>query len=426
MNKKNAGNKNNHKNKNKKFNTQNSVSFMFNNTEVTFDPSVVTPPSLQEKIYPVVSLALDVSGTCNMNCIYCAESNTLPKRLPMSKKILKKAIKSLFEWSSFPKLSIHVGSGEPFLQPDLVHTIGSYTRTLQEQEQKKEQKKCREVSLHITTNGTLLTEKMYDWLLHDEWTIKVSLDGPASIHDQNRKDKHQQGTFKKIKPAIDYLYNVPGFSTTSVLCHNTDPAEVFYGIAALNVKKIELVPVATKNSHLRLNKKDIQKYRQFIAGYVNKIVQNESVPWLTRFVKKVQRVMGYGTTRIPCGAGRTFMAAGPEGVLYPCFRFVGIKKYQLGHIDTGINEEKALQFAADTGRPYNQRNICKTCWAAPLCGGPCFACADLIYNKNGEPAPEYCQMVKADCEAAVWLVNILQKKNPELLLDFLGVSTEDV
>ncbi|MGD2248168.1 MAG: radical SAM protein [Candidatus Methanofastidiosia archaeon] len=415
-------------NKNKKVDIQNPVSFIFNDTEITFNPSVINPPPLQEKIYPVVSLALDVSGTCNMNCIYCAESSTMPKRLSMSQRILKKSIKSLFEWSSFPKLSIHVGSGEPFLQPDLVHTIGAYARTLQKKEQKKEQKqkKDREVSLHITTNGTLLTEDIYTWLLRDKWTIKVSLDGPASIHDQNRKDKHGQGTFKKIKPVITQLCHVPGFSTTSVLCHNTDPADVFYGIAALNVKKIELVPVAVKDSDLQLTKTDIKKYRQFIAGYVKKIVQNEPVPWLTRFVKKVQRVMGYGATRIPCGAGRTFIAVGPKGVIYPCFRFVGIEKYELGHIDTGINEEKALQFAADTGRPYNQRNACTNCWAAPLCGGPCFACADLIYDKNGEPAPEYCDMVRADCEAAVWLVNILKKENPELLLKFLGVSTEDV
>jgi len=421
----------NKKTRESEYNTCNpdSGSFLFNGTEVTFNPAVVTPPPLQEKLYPIVSLALDVSGTCNMHCIYCAESSTMPKRQPMSTDILKKAIKSLFEWSHFPSLSIHVGSGEPFLQPDLVHLIGTYTRALQKREQEREQEKNqhpREVSLHITTNGTLLTEKMYDWLLHDKWTIKVSLDGPAFIHDRNRKNKDGEGTFKKIKPAIDYLCHVPGFSTTSVLCHNTDPAEVFYGIAALNVKKIELVPVASKDSHLTLTEEDIEKYRQFILGYAKKIAQNESLPRLTRFVKKVQRVMGYGTTRIPCGAGRTFIATGPEGILYPCFRFIGIEKYELGHIDTGIDEEKVMHFAAHTGRPYNQRNTCNTCWAAPLCGGPCFACADLIYDNNGEPAPDYCEMVRADCEAAVWLVNTLNKKHPEILLDFLGVSLEDV
>lgn len=393
--------------------------FKFCGTDVIFDPAVVEPPPFVEKSFPVTSLALDVSGTCNMQCIYCAESSTMPQRPPMSRKILEKAVDSLLEWSSHNRLSLHVGSGEPLLQPGAVQKIGQRARQLEKEWE-------AEVTLHLTTNGTLLTKNICDWLVKDRWRVKISLDGSARIHDQNRKDRQGRGTYKRIEKYVQNLSEIPTFSTTSVLCHKTDPREVFYGIAALGVKNIEIVPVAVEYpSPLGLTEEDIKRYSEFVSEYVQKIAQGESLPYLIRFMNRLHRVLGFGNNRVPCGAGRTFIAVAPDGVLYPCFRFIGIEEYQLGHITTGINREKALNFALKGGRPYDKREKCRNCWAAPLCGGPCFACAELLFHKNGEPSPDYCDMVTADCEAAAWLVQTLREETPERLVDLLGVHVED-
>lgn len=353
-----------------------------------------------------------------MKCVYCAENSTMPQRPVMSQEMVKKAVDSLFSWSSHNKLSLHVGSGEPLIQADAVHEIGRMARKLQ---------KDRQVSLHLTTNGLLLTDEICDWLIQDGWRVKVSLDGPQYIHDQNRKDIQGQGTYEKIEKYIKRLSEIPTFSTTSVLCHGTDPKKVFYGIAALGVQNIEVVPVAVVHpSPLGLTDNDIHKYNAFVSDYVQRLAAGESLPYLIRFMNRLQRVMGYNNNRIPCGAGRTFLAVGPDGVLYPCFRFVGIEQYALGHINTGVNREKVKTFTEKAGRPYENREKCSNCWAAPLCGGPCFACAELLFHKNGEPSPDYCDMVYADCEAAVWLVHALREENPEKLVEFLGVHLEEV
>jgi uncharacterized protein len=387
-------------------------------SEVIFDPSVVEPPLFFERDFPVTSLALDVSGSCNMQCIYCAESSTMPQRSPMPKKTVEKAVASLFEWSSHKYVSIHVGSGEPLLQPDAVRTIGQMVKSL---------KGDRNVSLHLTTNGTLLTDSVCDWLIRDGWKVKVSLDGPRHIHDQNRKDRLGRGTYDKIEKYVKKLSKIPKFSTTSVLCHGTDPQEVFDGIAALGVKNIEIVPVAVDYpSSLGLTKEDVMRYREFVSDYVKRIADGGTLPSLIRFMTRLQRVLGFGNNRVPCGAGRNFVAVAPDGGLYPCFRFVGIKHYELGHIDTGVDYEKAHNFAVTAGRPYHLRETCKTCWAAPLCGGPCFACAELLFHKNGEPSPDYCDMVTADCEAAAWLAQTLREKAPEMLMDLLGIDLEEM
>lgn len=356
-----------------------------------------------------------------MRCIYCAESSTQPKRKPMSQKVVQKALDALFGWApEKSEVSIHLGSGEPLLTPDAVYEIGWRA-------QKMAKDQNRRLSLYLTTNGTLLTEDICDWLIEDEWNVKVSLDGTVKIHDKNRKDAQGRGTYHKIIGYVEELARkIPEkFSTTSVLCRGTDPAGVFYGIAALGVRRIEFVPVAGEYpSSLILNEKDVAAYRKFLSGYVQRIAEGESLPHLIRVVKRVQRVLGFGNSKVACGAGRNFLSVGPDGVLYPCFRFIGVEQYQLGTLDS-IDRNLLHGFMVKGGRPYDQREACTQCWAAPLCGGPCFACAELLFYKNGEPSPDYCGMMTADCEAAIWLVQALREEDPERLVEFIGITLED-
>jgi uncharacterized protein len=394
--------------------------FEFLGSDVAFDPEIVKPPPFIERDFPVTSLALDVSGTCNMSCIYCAESSTMPKRIVIPDTILEGALDSFFSWSSSKTLSIHVGSGEPLLNPSAVKRIGKRARAYEIDNGVK-------ISLHLTTNGTLFTEEVLTWLREDNWIIKVSLDGNSRIHNQNRKDRQGRGTYETIEKYVKRLCDIPSFSTTSVLCHEIDPAEVFYAIGSLGVKNIELVPVAVEYpSFLSLDDNDIFNYREFVADYVKRIAEGEPLPRLIRFMKKLQRVLGFGISRIPCGAGRNFVAVGPRGEVYPCFRFVGLDQYRLGDLTCGIDRERTREFALNAGRPYNAREECSACWAAPLCGGPCFACAELLFYRNGEPSPDYCGMVRADCEAAVWLAQTLRDMDPERLVELVGIHMGDL
>jgi uncharacterized protein len=368
----------------------------------------------------VSSMALDVSGRCNLRCVYCAESITMPDRPSMPRHILHQAVDAAFEWSKKDSgISLHLGSGEPLLQPKALLEIGRRAKRLA-------QARRRTFALYLTTNGTLLNNAIMCWLVEDGWNVKISIDGGAEIHDRFRVDKEGRGTFRRIEKAVRTLATTmpERFSTTSVLCHGTDPRQVFYSIASMGVKKIELVPVATPpSSSLALLEDDLIAYRHFIFEYVQRIAKREDVPTHIRFKKRLQRVMGYGNARIPCGAGRTFFAAGPDGALYPCFRFVGIQNYRLGDLGSGIRPDRVQWFIRGPGRSYEHRAECGKCWAAPLCGGPCFACAELM--GSGSPSPDFCEMVRTECQAAIWLTNVLREEHPERLLKFLGVQLEE-
>ncbi|MGB9175185.1 MAG: radical SAM protein [Methanoregula sp.] len=392
--------------------------FRFLGREITFDPACVCPDdSLQvnARSYPVRSLALDISGNCNLQCLYCAESSTLPARQPMGEEVLHRSLDLLF--SDSPEncaVSVHLGSGEPLLRPSLVRTIGEIAR-------EHKAKSSRPVDLYLTTNGTLLDDPLIANLHEYGWNLKISIDGPAKVHDRFRLDKTGGPSFDRVCRAIRQVVPIMGdtFSTTSVLCHGTDPSSVFYFLAGLGVRRIELVPVALANNPaLRLDESDLLAYRQFMADYVRRLALGEDLPTHIRFKKRLQRVMGYFNTSIACDASRTFLAVGPDGTLYPCFRFAGLPEYALGHLDTGVDNERRARFTAGTGRPYQART-CAGCWVSPICGGPCFAVADLMCG--GQPDPVFCAIARAETEAALYLAEVLREQSPEILLDLAGI-----
>jgi uncharacterized protein len=336
----------------------------------------------------------------------------------MQTKTLNQSLDFLFNWSGKGGVSIHLGSGEPLLNPQLVKEIDKRAHL-----RAKESHKA--LSLHLTTNGTLLNEEIERLLFLGAWSVKISIDGDQAIHDRFRLDSSGAGTFKSINPSVCRLAkNIPErFSTTSVLCHGTDPKDVFDAVAAMGVINIEMVPIATtQTSKYALRQEDFDAYRNYIFDYVQRLAKGKKTPVNIRFHKRLLKVLGYGNSRVPCGAGRNFFAVGPEGQIYPCFRFVGLPKYALGDL-SGINIDEVRQFTASAGRPYDGRSQCQSCWAAPLCGGPCYACAELL--GNGDALPSYCEIVKIEAEAALWLADYLRANNIKRLVEFLNYDVDE-
>jgi uncharacterized protein len=397
-----------------------ATNFKILGRQITFNPEIVAPPSIDERLFPrPCSLALDISGSCNLKCVYCAENSTMPKREPMNMKTLNLSVDSIFNWSENRNgVSIHLGSGEPLLNTSLVRALDRRARTLASE-------RHQPLSLYLTTNGTLLNNQIIKLLIAGNWNVKISIDGDQVTHDSQRISKTGEGTFLAIQPGLSQLAKqMPeSFSTTSVLCHGTDPKNVFYAIASMGVRSIEIVPIAvTKTSKFALRQNDFDAYRTFIFDYAQRIAKGEKLPVNIRFHKRLLKALGYGNSRVPCGAGRTFYAVGPQGNIYPCFRFIGLSKYRLGDL-SGISSERVKWFTASSGRPYDQRIECQRCWAASLCGGPCYACADLF--GSGSALPSYCEIVRIESEAALWLASCLREKNVERLVELMGIKVQE-
>jgi uncharacterized protein len=188
-----------------------------------------------------------------------------------------------------------------------------------------------------------------------------------------------------------------------------------------------LVPVAHRDEKIIPSARDIQRYSRFVANYARRVLydgKTEKIPSLVRLEDCVRKAMGYNVQPVSCGAGRNFIGVGADGEIYPCFRFIGLPSYRLGHFSTGLDRGAASAFRLGPGRPWKKRASCLRCRAAKLCGGPCFACSEMFGPGDGQPFPVHCAYIRAEARSAIWLVENLRKRDPERLLHFLPGAQE--
>jgi uncharacterized protein len=127
---------------------------------------------------------------------------------------------------------------------------------------------------HFQTNGMLLNDAWCE--LIKQWSVQVgiSIDGPKEIHDANRVDRANRGTFDRVMRGIEKLreHNIP-FTVIGVLTKNAlqSPQEVWRFFetlgatqVALNVEEVEGINALSSLSESK-NDQDFRGFLQHIA-----------------------------------------------------------------------------------------------------------------------------------------------------------------
>lgn len=196
-------------------------------------PHVPPPRATAEKIrsrleqYGYRQLILETTQACNLRCRYCCYGEDYPATrqhgtVTMSQETAKRAID--FYMENFIKTCyttparnpmITFYGGEPLLNLPLVEKTVNYI--------KSEYPGFRP-EFNLTTNGTLLTDETADFLVQDDFSIVVSLDGNKTNHDRNRVTADGQGTFDAITHNLARLkQRHPGYGKLGVnVCFDYD------------------------------------------------------------------------------------------------------------------------------------------------------------------------------------------------------------
>jgi len=140
----------------------------------------------------IATVALNVAGGCNLSCDYCYLGREPRSSLLMSDETARKAIDLLLA-ESFGERSVSVVffGGEPLLNPGLIARIADYARL-------RAGDAGRDVSFHMTTNGTLLTREVAEMLQAADVRVLVSIDGAADAHDAHRLFPNGAGSYQRI------------------------------------------------------------------------------------------------------------------------------------------------------------------------------------------------------------------------------------
>jgi len=342
------------------------------------------------------NLILQVTQDCNLRCSYCTYSgkynNRTHAKKKMSYKMACKAIDFYLKCSrKSSRCNLGFYGGEPLLEIDLIKKIIYYIEETYGE---------KEIKYSITTNGTLLSDDIINFLVKKDFSLTISIDGPKSIQDENRCFINGVGSFdtviknlKKLRRMYPKYYSkcmtntvltphqnygcvqsfllnddiMKGLVTMTSLISDTGTNEVFRYDETLGIeqRKEELIQML-----IMLDKIDATWGSTLFGDFKNEIDKKYSSLKLGSFRANKGHPGG------PCiiGARKAFVDV--NGDIYPCEKLPEMEEMKIGNIDTGFLYDKAdemLNIARTT------EEECKNCWAFIFC----YACVAFSVDDKG-------------------------------------------
>lgn len=338
-------------------------------------------------------VTLQLTQNCNLRCDYCAYTGGYLNRMyadkNMSFETAKKAIDYLFAHSCEKnRVALGFYGGEPLLRFDLLKRCVAYVKECYPE---------KDVLYTVTTNGTLLTDTIVEYLFSNDINVMISLDGPQELHDRHRKYPDGSGSFdvvmknlKRIKEKYpDYYKKI---SINTVLSPNNDFSCVkdFYDTDAVmdfynpryslinenNLKK----SIEYEEEFSITSRTESLKALLWIAGRLEESAVSSLFRSGRGVYKRIHEHLGIidGLPRSchpggPCLAGIKRLFVDVEGNLFPCERVSEESEaMKIGYLDTGIDLEKARRLI-NVGEI--SKDACASCWGFIHCT-QCAAFAD--------------------------------------------------
>lgn len=154
---------------------------------------------------PLYVMTKPVSSMCNLSCRYCyyLEKANLYRnedkagRFTMSEDLLERFIRDYIESQTMPQVLFSWHGGEALMRP-----LSFYKRVVELQ---KRYARGVQIDNSIQTNGTLLTDEWCEFFRENGWLVGVSIDGPQEFHDEYRRNKMGQPSFRKVMQGINLL-----------------------------------------------------------------------------------------------------------------------------------------------------------------------------------------------------------------------------
>jgi uncharacterized protein len=358
-----------------------------------------------------LSLTVKTSSACNMACRYCDADIYSHKRISFQvvahlvKKALKTGADVRFVWHG----------GEPLL-------LGKefYRKAIWLQQRCKLPQQC--ISNSVQTNGTLLDEDWLDFFDQAGFSVGLSLDGPAQLHDNSRVLANGHGSFDKVMRAASLMKNRNRkFGVLAVVTDDTIRAgaeQLFRFFVDNGLKNFGLLCQypALNVGRQEYVSRNIQC--QFLCDIFDLwLAEDDPEVHIREFDSILRRLLGgqHTSCLLAGGCFGKYFAIDPDGSIFHCGEFMFDPNYNMGNIQT-IDFE-TLQ-SADKIRYLNEENTesirTLDCPWVSVCSGGCPK--DRYIDRIFNPTARCCGF--ADLIEHIWL---RLEENP-VLARSLGVS----
>jgi His-Xaa-Ser system radical SAM maturase HxsB len=331
---------------------------------------------------------------CNETCVYChaSRANMDALHTDMSPEIIEKSVDLVLQ-STNPYVTIEFQGGEPLVNWEgIKHTI--------EYALEKNAAIGKNLEFTMVSNLALMTDEIMDYLLEHKVQICTSIDGPAHVHDKQRKlpgmSSHDRAVhwLRRINGRYEEmgldptLYHVEALLTTTraalPLHKEVVDTYVDLGVKSLFLRPLDPFGFAEKTADkieypreeymefyknaldymIELNKSGTQILERYAAIFLTKILRGEDPNFLD--------------IRWPGGGGIGQIAYNYDGKVFASdegrmLHEMGDDTFELGHVNEHSYREllghptvRALALASN----LEQNPDCVSCTYLPYCGVP--------------------------------------------------------
>ncbi|MBU4053836.1 MAG: anaerobic sulfatase maturase [Proteobacteria bacterium] len=324
--------------------------------------------------------AKPIGARCNLDCGYCyylEKEDLYPGKtsFQMGDDLLEDYISQVIHGTREPEIRFSWHGGEPTLPG-----VEFFKKIVLLQ--KKHAPEGRAVLNNIQTNGTLLDEKWCDFLARENFTVGLSMDGPARFHDGFRVSKGGMPTHEKVLRAWEFL-SARGV-TTDILCvvHAQNvfhPREVYGFFKEIQARYIGFLPIVKKDpaspSGVSSYSVPSKAFGEFLCTVFDLWKREDIGKVLIQIFEEVTRT-ALGQEHSLCLFRKTCgncPVVEHNGDFYACDHFV-TPEFRPGNIQqTPLNEllDSRTQQAFGQSKRNTLPGKCRKCSVLSFCNGGC-------------------------------------------------------
>jgi uncharacterized protein len=385
-------------------------------------PAPVVP--LQK--FPLQRVVLNVTNQCNLACTYCYEysadkiSQQDGKPKYMTADIAESAVEMLIkEAAGREGLHVTFFGGETLLNFNVMRSTVIYAEGRATEMGKR-------IEFSLTTNATLLTEEIVEFLSEHRIGVTVSIDGDKELNDKMRVFHDGRGSYNIIAPKIKNL--LKKHRTNSIGARVTltsqvaDVARIYHHLTTeLGFDSVGFSPATASPDRLYsigTQKMDniLDSFAKLAWEYRDYAIEGKQHGFTN--VSDTLKELNSGVSKAyPCGAGVGLLGVGTAGDVSLCHRFVDSPVGKMGHVkEGGVNHEARNEFLAT--HHIGARYDCHSCWARPTCAGGCFHEAFVHYGQTSAANLHYCDWIRGWSDICLQILGEISVRNPKFLERF--------
>jgi uncharacterized protein len=383
------------------------------------------PKQLPMLPFPLNTIVLNVTNQCNLACTYCYEygedkivdTEHGKQSKFMSETTARDAVDLLLKESGRVAHMTFFG-GETLLNFAVLKSTIVYAR-------RRAAEVGKTIDFSLTTNATLLSVDIIEFLADNDIGVTISMDGPKELQNKFRVFHNGAGSYDVVAPKIKELLRRhrtrPIGARVTLTSETIDVTRIYRHLTEeFGFWEVGFAPVTTSPQqqyaigHSGFDRM-LGQFRELGLEFLDYAVENRHHGFSN--VKDTLEEIHKGVSKAyPCGAGLGLFGVSTDGDVAVCHRFAGSDTHKLGTVKTGI--DRAAQAAFLEQHHIDEKTDCHTCWARPLCAGGCYHEAHVRYGSTRRPNLHYCEWIRGWTDTCLKIYGELAVRNPDFIARF--------